>query len=981
MDYLHEIAQVLLPSVRRAALQPQAAPLMRDLADRCEKLVSDRFAVLQAEQKAIRDAGRKVRAASEAGKLSGDVTASVEGTTPPESIPKPILDETHTPEMDKQKPATETWLNSSDARAVEFLADALAQSPDQIPAAISEGAPAGFYPAFLTYLLDAVSEAAQPRYRPQTLLDRLWWYVWTWFAVSEYAAQLRDRHERVARELTKTESWSGLQPRTTLPDSEIAPESEQTPSPEPETGPAINSSRARTSHFRANVKIAVGDMWEAAITAVGLAPSDDDWTRVSELLSGDLETRQVFLRSLAEELLTTPRLVSRLAEVSGAAIPFNSMFDIELFEVRASRALRTGSESYAGPARSAPRAAADLNLFGIALSGGGIRSATFNLGVLQGLAGNRLLRHVDYLSTVSGGGYVGAWLASWIKRTGRKESGRGVQVIEDRLRTEPIGSPNADDVRAVRFLREYSNYLTPRPGFFSADTWTMLAIWLRNTMLNQAVLILALAGILMVPWTTWFTLVSLVTHPATQECVGLRATAPVLTAIATVLIVIAAAFAGQQLRRFNLKPEERIKVAGQMLGQMGVIWGIVLPVSAAAFFLAIVICSALPHLTESDFRHRAVRELAIIFAFGLGVVAIGGRYWACFTADRIASKPTPGTYIRSGLWATFIIGLAIGVASLAGGSMIVGLGWLGATVKPAASHPPMSLHMVAFAVPVLIGAMSIMVVLKVGILGRNLFDEHREWWSRLGAWLNIVSLAWLVLFVLSLYSPYLVTIGQTRLRNFIVASGGVGWAAWTAAGVLLGKSGKTSGMSAALEHRRTREIVLALAPYVFIAGLLVIVSTASFWLVVGVLPLAGESDALDQAHWTAFGQRSHWILLGPLGLVSLAFLLSCRVDVNEFSMHHFYKNRLVRCYLGAARDARTDPSRRSPDPFTGFDAADDLSLADLQIFCGRGDAALRTAKRRRNPRDLEAYVGPIPIVNTALNLVKGDDLAWQERKA
>src|SRR5690606_17379219 len=49
---------------------------------------------------------------------------------------------------------------------------------------------------------------------------------------------------------------------------------------------------------------------------------------------------------------------------------------------------------------------------GLAISGGGIRSATFGLGVLQSLAKQQRLRHVDYLSTVSGGGYVGAFLGS-----------------------------------------------------------------------------------------------------------------------------------------------------------------------------------------------------------------------------------------------------------------------------------------------------------------------------------------------------------------------------------------------------------------------------------------------------------------------------------------------------------------------------------------------------------------------------------------
>src|SRR5581483_4081455 len=51
----------------------------------------------------------------------------------------------------------------------------------------------------------------------------------------------------------------------------------------------------------------------------------------------------------------------------------------------------------------------------LCLSGGGIRSATFGLGVLQGLARCGLLDQFHYLSTVSGGGYIGSWLSAWIK--------------------------------------------------------------------------------------------------------------------------------------------------------------------------------------------------------------------------------------------------------------------------------------------------------------------------------------------------------------------------------------------------------------------------------------------------------------------------------------------------------------------------------------------------------------------------------------
>jgi hypothetical protein len=61
---------------------------------------------------------------------------------------------------------------------------------------------------------------------------------------------------------------------------------------------------------------------------------------------------------------------------------------------------------------ASPAAAESSRPIGLALSGGGIRSATFNLGVLQALAQLDILRRFDYLSTVSGGGYIGACLTS-----------------------------------------------------------------------------------------------------------------------------------------------------------------------------------------------------------------------------------------------------------------------------------------------------------------------------------------------------------------------------------------------------------------------------------------------------------------------------------------------------------------------------------------------------------------------------------------
>jgi hypothetical protein len=105
---------------------------------------------------------------------------------------------------------------------------------------------------------------------------------------------------------------------------------------------------------------------------------------------------------------------------------------------------------------------------GLALSGGGIRSATFCLGFVQALAAKRLLGVVDYLSTVSGGGYLGSFLGALFSRHGKDET--------DRLSTVKVvlSSPRSYE---MRWLRENGRYLSPNG---SGDLWAALAAQLRN---------------------------------------------------------------------------------------------------------------------------------------------------------------------------------------------------------------------------------------------------------------------------------------------------------------------------------------------------------------------------------------------------------------------------------------------------------------------------------------------------------------------
>src|SRR6184192_1237202 len=115
----------------------------------------------------------------------------------------------------------------------------------------------------------------------------------------------------------------------------------------------------------------------------------------------------------------------------------------------------------------------------LCISGGGIRSATFGLGILQGLARCGLLEKFHYLSTVSGGGYIGGGLSAWIHNSEDGLPAVVRQLAEPRTEARPNPEP-----KEIQNLRSYSNYLRPRLGLLSADSWTLAGTYLRNLFLN-----------------------------------------------------------------------------------------------------------------------------------------------------------------------------------------------------------------------------------------------------------------------------------------------------------------------------------------------------------------------------------------------------------------------------------------------------------------------------------------------------------------
>ena len=114
----------------------------------------------------------------------------------------------------------------------------------------------------------------------------------------------------------------------------------------------------------------------------------------------------------------------------------------------------------------------EAELVGLALSGGGVRSAAFALGVLQALEETDVLQRCDYLSTVSGGGYIGSSLSAAL------QSSKGKFPFKSKLAQ--------DETPSLQHLRDHSNYLFPRQEFAFLQN---ASIYVRGLVAN-AVLIL-----------------------------------------------------------------------------------------------------------------------------------------------------------------------------------------------------------------------------------------------------------------------------------------------------------------------------------------------------------------------------------------------------------------------------------------------------------------------------------------------------------
>jgi hypothetical protein len=106
------------------------------------------------------------------------------------------------------------------------------------------------------------------------------------------------------------------------------------------------------------------------------------------------------------------------------------------------------------------------NAVGLGFSGGGIRSATFCLGAGQVLAERGLLKHVDFMSTVSGGGYLGCFLT---------------RRLDSEQAHARVAAPHGPDPEPIRYLRQHAKYLSAAS---LKEQWSMVTATFAGLLLN-----------------------------------------------------------------------------------------------------------------------------------------------------------------------------------------------------------------------------------------------------------------------------------------------------------------------------------------------------------------------------------------------------------------------------------------------------------------------------------------------------------------
>ena len=641
-------------------------------------------------------------------------------------------------------------------------------------------------------------------------------------------------------------------------------------------------------------------------------------------------------------------------------LPFETLFGDELIEISKARNARemewgmasTGTDNNTIEQKRSSACkdrpfdplgkARDMKLMGIALSGGGIRSASFNLGILQRLANLNVLGQFDYISTVSGGGYIGTWLTSWIKRSG------SFSKIIDRMCPDKSGDPLADEVRPVRWLRMFSNYLSPNVSIMSGDAWTSGMTWLRNTLINQTVLLLTLVTVLSFISDVYLAWNAYKNHMKILDPIRILGWSIFMLSVGSLL-------AGIAMRAFHKVNKKPTGTGSSKIWESFKLTFSILTIVTANIPFFLVIWTGFCALLISTYfaaMRQPPPDINSIFMYVAGSafaafmgLAIFGNYHKredLIRSDSGNVNITPENNGRNQSGRTLLAIILSSLVASAALAFLLGMFWM--NINPIYSlictHTSIEPEkmMLVIGVPVILEIFAIAVIIRMALMGNLFPDYRREWWGRMGGYIHRFMLVWIAVSFASLVLPDL---AWSKINKFNITlpvawggwAGVIGWGVKKAFESKEETSGKKSGFTAYL---------IKAVPFIFMIGFLLIGS----WILGIINSLIPTGDF-----------KCNFLI--TFILLCVTILLSWRIGVNEFSLHHFYRNRLIRAFMGATR-TRVDRIKTA-NAFTGFDTNDDILLSSMCVEKG--------------------YSGPFPIINAALNATVVSALDRQDRMA
>ncbi len=556
-----------------------------------------------------------------------------------------------------------------------------------------------------------------------------------------------------------------------------------------------------------------------------------------------------------------------------------------------------------------------LRSMGLALSGGGIRSATISLGLVQALSRHNRLLDFDYLSTVSGGGYLGSFLSSLFVPESQRGAGKRKpaggdlssariqafvhKVLSEDARTEQMTDPFAkepDTTKAIRspvwWLREHSRYLASNGP---TDYWTAISYLSRNWLAMLYTFMVAATAIFFFALAVeWFSGLG-VRSVAILSRVSFESFIPsplwLLPPVCLALTVAAGIAYWLTVSLQVTNPTPGAKAAPWSSGRIAVYAGMPLLIAVLLWWLdswRFLPDWAFPWLRSGVFppapsRWHEILIAVVITGFGSGLF--------------VASRSGPGNAIDGHPACQFVLQTLLVLIVIAFCGHLVSDaqvdGWRLFLFWPAPfPWPPVVLGLELGLLGVLFGAAAALFTVLRADAADGFTNEVRRRLTKFSTWSNRGLLLGTVLATIDTMAIWLAEPGHIHKPAAAISTAAIPALAW-----LLGKApGWFAG----------GRIASFLGDYISVIALLIGA------LLFGVIALF--ADVMVHAiSWSA----SPWSKAGNEGLALLPFvsigaiasILFVTVGlftgfINLSSLHALYAARLTRAYIGASNIAR-----------------------------------------------------------------------------